>query len=97
MPVFSFAVVETLPRLDGHRGVILAGPVLESSHNLAAGENLVVETDEGPVVVTCTALPLANWGQPGWVTVAVTGVRVEAVRIGATATWSGAPETASGA
>ena len=85
MPVFSFAVVETLPHLDGVQGVILAGPVLDSSHNLVVGDRLVVQATSDAVTVTCTALVLADWGVPGWVTIAVRGVRVQDVRIGAVA------------
>ena len=92
--MFSFAVVETLPGLDGFRGVILAGPVLDGSHDLAVGDRLVVRTIADAVTVTCTGLVLANWGVPGWVTVAVTGVRVEDLRIGAVAVSLDSSQTA---
>lgn len=75
VPMFRFVIEEMLSSIAGFEGPVIAGPVLDPSAGLKAGDWLNINIASGQIRVQCEGFPLINWGRRGnWVSITVFGL-----------------------
>jgi hypothetical protein len=74
VPIFRFVIEEALSSIVGFAGPVIAGPVLDASAGLKAGDWLNINTPSGQIRVQCEGFPLINWGRRNWASITVSGL-----------------------